>query len=91
MRTLRWFAGGVLTLVVLQVLSTGQGPARGGEALRWADSALRRLMSPEVGGLPRVGGDPLAKEQQQNGGGDAGSGSGSTPAGQLPRNPVVTV
>lgn len=95
MRGLRGIAAGALTLIALQVFSTGQGPERGGQLVGWLGSGLQRLMSPKVAGIPRPGlrnvghavagaGSKAAKK-----GADVISGKGTS--GTLPRNPIVTV
>lgn len=83
MKGLRGFAAGVLTLVALQVLGSGQGPVRGGQLVAWAGTGVRKLMAANVPGVPRAktappGKAPPASTSKPSTGGISG---------QLPKNP----
>lgn len=83
MRGWRGFAAGALTLIAMQVLGTGKGPEQGGKLLVWGVAGMRRLMSPDVPGIPRAGKAPPAAKPSTSKPDTGGV------RGELPRNPLL--
>lgn len=78
---MRGVLAGVLTLIALQVLGSGNGPAAGGAFAVWLSKGLEKALSPEVAAIPTAKKAPPAKSS---------SSSGSTGGIALPRNPSVS-
>lgn len=75
---MRGLVGGVLTLIALQVFSSGKGPDAGGKLVTWINVGLQKAISPEVALIPNR--KPPAKT----------SPTAPTPGGiSLPRNPSL--
>ena len=79
MKGLRGVLAGALTLIAVQVFSTGPGPERGGQLVAWLGTGVRALMNPEVPGVPRAAKAPPASTPKPGGG----------VSGSLPRNPTI--
>lgn len=79
---MKGIVAGVLTLIALQVFSSGKGPDAGGQLLQWINKGLKAAISPDVAAIPNTKKAPPAKS----------SGSSSAPSTggiSLPRNPPV--
>lgn len=76
---MRGVIGGVLTLIALQVFSSGSGPAAGGKLVGWVNTGLKKALSPEVALIPTRKTAPPSSSKKP------------APAGgiSLPRNPSV--
>lgn len=61
----RWrpVAVGMLALIALQALTSANGPAAGVAGIGWATEGLRRLLSPEVAGVPNRTGSGLPAQK----------------------------
>lgn len=75
---MRGILAGALTLIALQVFSTGKGPDAAGKLIGWVNTGITKALSPDVAAIPTARKAPPAK----------------TPAApstgiNLPRNPSV--
>ena len=49
---MKGFVGGILTLIALQVFSSGAGPKAAGNLVSWIDKGLRAAISGDVAAIP---------------------------------------
>ena len=81
---MRGILAGALTLIVLQVFSSGSGPASAGKLIGWVNTGLQKAISPEVAAIPTA---KSAKKPAASSSTKAPSTGGVVAT--LPRNPTV--
>ena len=79
---------GALSLIALQVFTSGNGAERGGALLQWVAGGVQQIISPDRAGIPNLSGP---KTPPPAGGGGAGSGSQPAPGHSSVGGPSVPV
>lgn len=81
---------GALTMIALQVFSSGHGPERGGALMQWVSGGVQQLLAADKAAIPNLSksGGPLQRK-----GAPAmpspSSGSGKGTEASLPKNPPL--
>jgi hypothetical protein len=75
----RGILGGALTLIVLQVFTSSNGPEAGGKLIGWLNTGIKKALSPDVALIPTARKAPPAKTNT----------APSTGGVSLPRNPSL--
>lgn len=78
---MRGIVAGVITLIVMQVFSSGSGPDSAGKLVGWLNVGLQKALSPEVALIPTAKKAPPAKSTAPS--------KPSTGGVNLPKNPPI--